>query len=249
MTPLPRRSFDIVHWKRFNNLAERLLNLLTIWPLPKSRPADVYTIQYIYIYIDWLIDFEIIAYMYFIIFVVGMNMDIVISESSPEKFVSAWIPFVILRISSEGTKLKFREVEVALKICLLNSHLSFNETYLKFWIINCCPNSRLYICVVISCDAYAIYVFIYNVLFLMPMAFLSRKYTPEWRCDVWIGQINRSEFRGFDVHFVTLMLLALELRACCNASVILWPYYHVYYYVSSIYIGYLLTFKFNKCLY
>ena len=57
-----------------------------------------------------------------------MNMDIVISESSPEKFVSAWMSFVILRISSEGTKLKFREVEkVALKICLLNSHLSFDE--------------------------------------------------------------------------------------------------------------------------
>ena len=37
--------------------------------------------------------------------------------------------------SSEGTKLKFREVEkVALKICLLNSHLSFDETCLNIYI-------------------------------------------------------------------------------------------------------------------
>jgi len=70
--------------------------------------------------------------MYFIIFVVGINMDILISESSPGKFVSAWMSFVILRISLEGTKLKFREVEkVALKIFLLNSHLSLNETCLN----------------------------------------------------------------------------------------------------------------------
>ena len=82
--------------------------------------------------IYYLIDFEIISYMYFIIFVVGMNMDIVISESSPEKFVLTWMSFVILRISSEGTKWKFREIEkVALKICLLNSQLSFNETCLN----------------------------------------------------------------------------------------------------------------------
>ena len=82
--------------------------------------------------IYYLIDFEIISYMYFIIFVVGMNMDIVISESSPEKLVSTWMSFVILRISSEAAKLKFREVEkVALKICFLNSHLSFNETCLN----------------------------------------------------------------------------------------------------------------------
>ena len=50
---------------------------------------------------------DIISYMYFIIFVVGMNMDIMLSESSPEKFVSAWMSFVILRMCSEGTKLKF----------------------------------------------------------------------------------------------------------------------------------------------
>ena len=73
--------------------------------------------------------------MYFIIFVVGMNMDIVISESSPEKLVSTWMSFVVLRISSEAVKLKFREVEkVALKICSLNSHLSFNETCLNIHI-------------------------------------------------------------------------------------------------------------------
>ena len=58
-----------------------------------------------------------------------MNMEVVKSESLPKKFVSTWMSFIILRISSEGTKLKFREIEkVALKICLLNSHLSFNET-------------------------------------------------------------------------------------------------------------------------
>ena len=35
----------------------------------------------------------------------------------------------------EGAKLKFREVEkVALKICPLNSHLSFNETCLNIYI-------------------------------------------------------------------------------------------------------------------
>ena len=39
--------------------------------------------------ICYLIDIEIISYMYSINFVVGMNMDKVISESSPEKFVSA----------------------------------------------------------------------------------------------------------------------------------------------------------------
>ena len=111
-----------------------------------------------------------------------LGIYIVISESSPEKFVSAWMSsrevfriklsfttfycylapienvldwrtkylgkysliricsgsypswmsFVILRISSAGTKFKFREVEkVALKICLLNSPLSFNETCLN----------------------------------------------------------------------------------------------------------------------
>ena len=44
-------------------------------------------------------------------------MDAVISESSPEKFVSTWISFVILRISSKGTKLEFRKIEkAALKI-------------------------------------------------------------------------------------------------------------------------------------
>ena len=42
--------------------------------------------------------------------------------------------FVILRISSERIKLKFREVEkVALNICLLNSRLSFNETCLHIY--------------------------------------------------------------------------------------------------------------------
>ena len=80
--------------------------------------------------------------MYFIIFVVGMNMDMVISESSPEKIVSAWMSFVILRICSEAAKLKFREVEnVALKICLLNSHLSFNKPCLNIN-IHACAKSK-----------------------------------------------------------------------------------------------------------
>ena len=44
-------------------------------------------------------------------------------------FLLLKISILFRRISSEGTKLKFREVEkVALKIYLLNSHLSFNET-------------------------------------------------------------------------------------------------------------------------
>ena len=42
---------------------------------------------------------------------VGMNIDAVITESSPENVVSKWMSFVILRISSLGMKLKFREIE------------------------------------------------------------------------------------------------------------------------------------------
>ena len=113
--------------------------------------VDKYIIFIYYVHIIYyLIDFEIISYMYFIIFVVGMNMDIVISESSPEKLVSTWMSFVILRISSEAAKLKFREVEkVALKICFLNSHLSFNET---------CLNNKLL--PTFTCIIY-IYIYIY----------------------------------------------------------------------------------------
>ena len=43
--------------------------------------------------IYYLIDINIISYIYF---VVGMNMNVVISESSPEKFVSTWMSFVII---------------------------------------------------------------------------------------------------------------------------------------------------------
>ena len=83
--------------------------------------------------------------MYFFIFVVGMNTDIVISESSPEKFVSAWRSFGCLRIPSEGAKLKFREVEkVALKVCLLNSHLSFNATCLNNKLLPTFSNIYIY---------------------------------------------------------------------------------------------------------
>ena len=97
-----------------------------------------------------MIDIEIISYTYFIIFVVGMNMDIVISENSPEKFVSAWMSFVILRICSKAAKLKFREVEkVALKICLLNSHLSFNEMRLNNKLLPKFMNIYVYIYVYI----------------------------------------------------------------------------------------------------
>ena len=52
-----------------------------------------------------------ILYFMSILFYVGMNVDVVKSESSPEKFVSTWISFVNLRISSVGTKLKFQEIE------------------------------------------------------------------------------------------------------------------------------------------
>ena len=56
--------------------------------------------------------------------------------------------FVILRISSDGTKLKFREIEKAvLKICLLDSHLSFKETSM---------NKLIYIYIYITNDSYYI---------------------------------------------------------------------------------------------
>ena len=59
-------------------------------------------------------------------FVEGMFMDVIISESLPEKLVSTWMSIVILRISSKGTKMKFRVIEkVALEICLFDSRLSF----------------------------------------------------------------------------------------------------------------------------
>ena len=74
-------------------------------------------------------------------------MDIVISESSPEKFVSAWMmSLVILRISSERTKFKFREIEkVALKIYLLNSHISFNKTCLNNKLLSTFTNKYIYV--------------------------------------------------------------------------------------------------------
>ena len=84
--------------------------------------------------------------MYAFYFVVGMNMDVVISESSPEKFGLPWMLAVILRISSEGTKLKFRELEkVSLKIGLLNSHLSFNGTCMNNKLMPTSTNIYIYI--------------------------------------------------------------------------------------------------------
>ena len=68
--------------------------------------------------------------------------------------ISAWMSFVILSISSEGTKLKFQEVEkVALKISLLNSHLFFNETCLNI-------HTYIYMCVYIYIY---VYTYMYNV--------------------------------------------------------------------------------------
>ena len=53
----------------------------------------------------------------------------VIFESSQNKYLSLWLSFVILRISNEEIKLKFREIErISLKIVNLSCHLSFNET-------------------------------------------------------------------------------------------------------------------------
>ena len=54
--------------------------------------------------------------------------------------------FVNLCIYSEDAKLKFREVEkVAQKICLLNSHLSFNETCLNIKLLPTFTNIYIYI--------------------------------------------------------------------------------------------------------
>ena len=40
-----------------------------------------------------------------------MNMDVVISENLPEKFVPTWMLFVIFCIYSEELKLTIREIE------------------------------------------------------------------------------------------------------------------------------------------
>ena len=51
------------------------------------------------------------------------------------KYLSLWLSFVILEISNEEVKLKFREIErISLEIVNLSCHLSFNET---------CSNSNL----------------------------------------------------------------------------------------------------------
>ena len=58
-------------------------------------------------------------------------MNKVVFESSQNKFLSLWLSFVILRISNEEIKLKFRKIErISLKIVHLSCHLSFNETCL-----------------------------------------------------------------------------------------------------------------------
>ena len=72
--------------------------------------------------------------MHFVL-VVSMNIDVVISKNSPEKFAPTWKSSINVRISPKGTKLIFRCIEkVALKICLLSSHLSFNETCMNMYI-------------------------------------------------------------------------------------------------------------------
>ena len=52
-----------------------------------------------------------------------------------EFYIRLWLSFVILRISKEEIKLKFREIErISLKIVNLSCHLSFNETCLNIYV-------------------------------------------------------------------------------------------------------------------
>ena len=58
-----------------------------------------------------------------------------ISSTYINKYLSLWLSFVILRISNEEVKLKFREIErMSQKIVNLSFHLSFNETCLNTYI-------------------------------------------------------------------------------------------------------------------
>ena len=96
-------------------------------------------------------------------------MDIVISESSPEKFVSVWMSFVTFRICSREAKLKFREVEkIALKICLLNSHLSFYETRLNNKLLPILTNIFIYIlsCFFLSKQNQLFFLRLKNIFFI-----------------------------------------------------------------------------------
>ena len=70
-------------------------------------------------------------------YITGMIMNKVIFESSPNKYLSLWLSFVILKISNEGVKLKFREIErISLYIC--------RSTKLV-WIIVSCLLIQIYI--------------------------------------------------------------------------------------------------------
>ena len=62
-----------------------------------------------------------------------MSMNKFIFKSSPNKYSSLWLSFVILKISNEEDKLTFREVErrTYLKIVNLSCHLLFDVTCLN----------------------------------------------------------------------------------------------------------------------
>ena len=58
-----------------------------------------YYLQYCQSLLHHIFIYIMILYLVYIYFVVGMKIDVVISESLfPEKFVSKWMMFVILRI-------------------------------------------------------------------------------------------------------------------------------------------------------
>ena len=65
--------------------------------------------------------------------------------SEETKSENGWMSFVIIRISSEGTKLNFREVEkVALKLCFLNCQLYFSETCFNKKLLSTFTNTYIY---------------------------------------------------------------------------------------------------------
>ena len=68
------------------------------------------------------------------------------TESSLINCIAKWWSTTILRNSSHGIKLKFREVErCCLKICHLKSHLNFNETCVIYTYIHIYIYIYLYI--------------------------------------------------------------------------------------------------------
>ena len=59
-----------------------------------------------------------------------MIMNKVVFESSPNKYSSLWLSFVILEMSNEEVKLTFREIE---RISLKFLNLSLNKTCLNIY--------------------------------------------------------------------------------------------------------------------